>query len=118
MGGIGTQAVFGDDEFEVGIVVTQLGYEPFGGHAFASIFARAVLLHDRFRHQGNHGPHVRMDNRGAQHLMGIGDGPVAMHLLQTGRTVNRLGGERARAIERQSIAVLKEPHRFQRLAAL
>ena len=62
---IGTQAVFSDDEFEVGVVLTQLGNKPLGGIAFAIIFARAVLLHDRLRHQGNHGPHVRMDNRRA-----------------------------------------------------
>jgi hypothetical protein len=59
-----------------------------------------------------------MDNRRAEHLMGIGDRPIAVDLLQTGRTVNRLGGKIARAIERQSIAVLEEQHRCQRMAAL
>jgi hypothetical protein len=59
-----------------------------------------------------------MDDRRAEHLMGIGDRPVAVHLLQTGRTVDRLGGEIARAIERQEIAVIHEPHRFERVAAL
>lgn len=43
---IGTQAVFGDDELKVRVVLTQRGNKPFGGMAFAIIFARAVLLHD------------------------------------------------------------------------
>jgi hypothetical protein len=116
--GIGTQTVFSDDELEVGVIVPQLGNKALGGMAFAIIVARAVLLHDRFRHQGNHGPHVWMDHRRASHLMGIRDCPVAVDLVQTRRTVHRLRGARARAIEGQYIAVLQEHHRFERLPSL
>ena len=42
------------------MVLTQLGNEPFGGIAFAIIFGRAILFHERFWHQRNHCPHVRM----------------------------------------------------------
>lgn len=45
--------------------------------------------------------------------MGIRDCPVAVDLVQTRCTVQRLRGERARAIERQSIAVLQAHHRFE-----
>ena len=83
VGGIGTQTVFGHDELEVGVVLTQLGNEAFGGVAFTIIFARAVLFDDGFWHQGNHGPLVRMDKRRAQHLVGIRDRPVAVDLLET-----------------------------------
>jgi len=53
------------NELEVGVIVPQLGNKSLGGIAFAIIFARAVLLHDRFRHQGNRCSQVRMDNRRA-----------------------------------------------------
>ena len=101
MRGIGTQAVFGDNELEVRVVLAQLRNKPFGGIAFAIIFLRSILFHDRFRHQRNHCTHVRMNDRRAQHLMRIGDRPVAVDFLQTRCTVNRLGGKIPRAIERQ-----------------
>ena len=63
MRGIGTQAIFGDNELEVRVVPTQLGNEAFGGIAFTIIFLRAILLHNRLRHERNHFPHVWMDNR-------------------------------------------------------
>ena len=44
VGGIGTQAVFGDDELEVGVVLAQLGNKAFGGIAFTIIFGRAILF--------------------------------------------------------------------------
>jgi hypothetical protein len=40
MRSIGTQAVFGDDELEVGVILTQFGNEPFGGSALTIIFVR------------------------------------------------------------------------------
>jgi hypothetical protein len=81
MRAIGTQAVFSDDKLEVRVILAQLAKEAFGGIAFAIIFVRAILLDDRFRHQRNDFPHVWMDQRSAQHLMRIGDTPVAVHLL-------------------------------------
>ena len=65
------------------MILAHLGNEAFGGIAFASIFVRAILLDERFRHQRNDFPPVWMDKRSAQHLMRIGDTPVAVHLLQT-----------------------------------
>ena len=83
------------------MVLAQLGHKPFGGIPFTIIFVQPIGLHDRFRHQGNHGTQVRMNNRGAQHLMKIGDGPIAVDFLQTRGTVNGLGGKIPRPIERQ-----------------
>ena len=65
MRGVGTQAIFGDNELEVRVVPTQLGNEAFGGIPFTIIFVRPIVLHNRFRHQGNHCAHVWMDNRRA-----------------------------------------------------
>ena len=44
--GIGTQAVFGDDQFQVRMVLTQFGDQPLGRIAFTVVFARAILLRD------------------------------------------------------------------------
>jgi len=63
VGGIGTQTVFGDDELEVRVVLAQLGHKAFGGIPFTIILGRAIVLHDGFRQERNHGTHVRMDNR-------------------------------------------------------
>ena len=63
MRGIGTQTVFGDDELEVRVVLAQLGHKAFGGIPFTIILGRAIVLHDGFRQERNHGTHVRMDNR-------------------------------------------------------
>ena len=59
-----------------------------------------------------------MEKRRASQLMGLRDGPVAVDLGQTRRTVHRLRGALARAIARQERAVLQEHHRFERLASL
>jgi len=59
-----------------------------------------------------------MDDRRSEHLMSIGDRPVAVDLLETRCTVNRLGGKISRAIKGQPIVAIKEHHRFKRLAAL
>ena len=96
---IRTQAVFGDDALKVRVVLTQFDDKAFGGITFTIIFVCPIVLPDRFRHQGNHGTHVGMDERGAQHLMRIRDRPVAVDLVQTRCTVHRLGGKIPRAIE-------------------
>src|SRR5215475_1732237 len=115
---IGTQAVFGDDELEVRVILAQFDDKPFGSITFAIIFVRAILLPDRFRHQGNHGTHVGMDDRCAQHLMRIRHRTVAMYLVQTRGTVNGRGGKIPRAIEGQKVGIIEKRQRFQRLAAL
>ena len=60
------------------MVLAQLGHKAFGGIAFAIIFVRAIVVHNRLGHERNHGPLVRMDDRCAQHLMRIGDRTVAV----------------------------------------
>ena len=75
---IGTEAVFRDDALEVGMILTQLGHKAFGGIAFTIILVRAIAVRNRLGHEWNDGPLIRMDDRGAQHLMRIGDGPVAV----------------------------------------
>src|SRR5215471_1176109 len=83
MRGIGTQTVFSDDELEVGMSLAQLGHKAFGSIPFAIILVRPIAIDNRLRHERNDGPLVRMDDRGAQHLMRIGDGPVAVHPVYT-----------------------------------
>ena len=115
---IGTQAVFGDDELEVRMVLAQFDDKSFGGIAFTIIFVCPIVLPDRFRHQGNHSTHVGMDDRGAQHLMRIRDRTVTMHRVQTRGTVNGRGGKIPRAIEGQEVVALEKQHLFKRLATL
>ena len=118
MRGIGTQAIFGDDELQVWVVLTQHGNEPFGGMAFAIIFGRTVRFHNRFGHERNHFTEIRVDNRCAQHLMIVRNRPVTVDLVQTRRTVNRWGGKIPRAIEGHSIVTIQKHHVFKRLASL
>jgi hypothetical protein len=82
------------------------------------MFQRARPSRIRFGHQRNHGTHVGMDNRCAQHLVRARHRPVAVDLGQTRGTVHRLGGKIPRAIKSQQRVAIKERHRFQRLAAL
>ena len=103
MGGIGTQGVFGDDKLEMGVILAQLGDEAFRSIAFAIIFRRAVLLHNRLRHQRNHCTKIRMDERRAQHLVIRGDRAVAVFLVQARVTVDGLGGEIPGAIKGHQI---------------
>jgi hypothetical protein len=44
MGGIGTQTVFGDNQFEVGVVLTELEDQALGRIALTIIFLRAVVF--------------------------------------------------------------------------
>src|SRR5262249_30780237 len=81
--GIGTQTVFGDNALEVRVILAQLGYEALSGMPFTIIFPHAIVLQNRFGHQRNHGTHVWMDNRGAQHLVTVRNRPVAVDLLET-----------------------------------
>jgi hypothetical protein len=101
MGRIGTQAIFGDDEFEMRVILPQLGNETFGRIAFTIVFGRTILFDNRLGHQRNHFTLVRMDKRRAQHLVSIGDRTVAVDLVQARGTVNRWGGKIPRAIEGQ-----------------
>ena len=101
MRGIGAQTVFGHAELEVRIILAQLSHQAFGGIAFAIILLRAIVLHNRFGHQWNHFALLWMEKRCAQHLVIIGDRPIAVDLVETRRTVNRRGGKIPRAIEGQ-----------------
>jgi hypothetical protein len=115
---MGTQAVFGDDALEVGVILTQFGHEPFGGRALTIIVVRSLLVHERFRHPGEHFPTIRMDNRRAQQLMSLRHAPVPVGRVQTRRAVHRLRGKITRPIARPHVVAIKVRHWFQRLAAL
>jgi len=78
MWGIRTQTLCGDDALEVGMILAQLGHQAFGGIACAIIFVRAIAVRKRFGPERHDGPLVRMDDRGAQHLMRIGYRPMAV----------------------------------------
>src|SRR5918992_831179 len=49
--GIGTQAVFSDDELEMRVILAQFGEEALGRVAFTVVFLATVLLDDGLRHQ-------------------------------------------------------------------
>src|SRR6266446_6720922 len=66
----------------------------------------------------SHFPLVRMDNRGSQPLMIIRDRPVAVLLLKTRGTVNRLRGKISRAIKGHQVVALQKRHCFKRLTSL
>jgi len=118
VGSMGTQAVFSDEALEVRVLLAQLRHQALGGMPFAIIVVGSIVFDDRCRPQRHHGPHVWMDERCTQHLLSRGDTPVAVHLVQTRRTVNRRGGNIPRAIKRHSRGAIPKRHRFQRLAAL
>jgi hypothetical protein len=118
MGGIGTQTLFGDDAREVRMVLVSLGHKTFRGIAFTIIFVCPIVVRYRLGHERHDGPLGRMEDRGAQHLMRIGDGPIAVEPAETGGAVHRLGRKIPRAIKGQEIMAIKKCHRFQRLASL
>ena len=76
---IGTQAVLGEDELEVRVVLAEFNDKPFGGMAFTIIFVSNIVFHDRFRHQRNHDTHIWVNDGGDQHLMRIRDRPVEVN---------------------------------------
>src|SRR5262249_10355682 len=93
-------------------------YKALGGITFAIILIRPITVDNRLRHERYDGPLVRMNNRGPQPLMTIGDRTIAVDFVQTRGTVNRLGGKILCAIERQYIVPIQKHHRFKRLASL
>ena len=100
------------------VILAELGNEAFGGIALTIMFGRPILFHHRFGHQRNHGAHVRMNQRRAQHVVRIGGRTIAVNLVQTRRTVNRRRGQIPRAVEGQSVVAIQQYHLFKRLATL
>src|SRR5262249_31635037 len=118
VGSMRTQTLFSDDALEVGMILAPLGYKALGGIPCAIILIRSITVHNRLRHERHDGPLVWMDERSAEHLMRIGDGPVAVPSVYTRGTVNRLRRTILRAIQGQEVRAIQKCHRFQRLAAL
>lgn len=117
-GGMRTETVCGDDARERGMILAQLGPKPFGSLAFTSIVGRPIVPPQRFWHQGHHCPAVRRNNGGAQHVMTIGDRPMAVDCLRTRGAGHGWEGKILGAIERQSLGPLQKHPRCQRLATL
>jgi hypothetical protein len=115
---IRTPAVCGDNALAGWGVLAQFDDKPFGGIACTSIFVRPIVLSKRFRPQGNHGTHVGMDERGAQHLMRRRDRTVTRPRAQTRGPVQARGGKIPRAIEGSEVVTIETPHRCKRLATL
>ena len=86
-----------------------------GGVASHIIFGRAVLFDDRFWHQG-----IRWSGwtSAAPNIWEYVIDPLVVDLVETGGAVNRLEEKYLRPIEGQQVVIIKEHHRFQRLAAL
>mgnify|MGYP007023838319 FL=1 len=64
------------------MVLAKLRQKPFQGVAFAVVFRFAVLLEDRFGHQGDDFLVTGTDQRGTQQLMMVGDLAVGMVFFQ------------------------------------
>ena len=79
---------------EVGMVPTPCGHHACGGMAFTSMFVRAIVRDERFRHQRHHctlwregaSPRPASDEQG--------DRTVAVNLMQTRRPGHRRGGNK------------------------
>ena len=76
--GIGTQAVFSDDQFQVRVVLAQLGHQTLGCIAFTIVFIRAILRDNRFGHQRNHCALIGVNESRPQHLVAVGHGAVSL----------------------------------------
>src|SRR5262245_45791058 len=98
MRGIRAQAVFRDDDFAVGVILTKLGDETLRRVALAIVFLGAILFDNRLGPQGNDFAFVGVDERRTQQLMSIGHGAIAVVFFQTRVAVNIVGGKIARAI--------------------
>jgi hypothetical protein len=81
--GMGTQTICGDNALQVGMILAQLGHKALGGIPCAIILGRSITVDNRLRHERNDGPLVRMDDRSAQPLVRISEGPVAVHPVST-----------------------------------
>jgi len=117
-GSVRTQAVFGDDPLAVGVVLAQFRDEAFGGMALTIVFLGAVLLDNRLGHQRHDCALIGVNERGAQHLVPIGDGAMAVMRCQTRVTVHLVGGNIARTIEGSEVVAFHKHHLFKRFAAL
>jgi hypothetical protein len=60
VGSIGTQAVFGDDELEMRVILAQFGEKALGRVAFTVVFLAAILLDDGLGHERDHLRPVRV----------------------------------------------------------
>ena len=116
--GVGGQGVFDDDDWQMGMLATELLEPAAGGMALAVVLGLAVLLNNRLGSQGDDFLEVRMDQGGPQQLMGIGDPAAAMVLGQARGARDLGGGEVGRAIERQEITAVEINEAFEDLAAL
>jgi hypothetical protein len=76
--GIRTQAVFGDDQFQVRVVLAQLGDQTLGRMAFTIVVLRAIVLDNRFGHQRNHFVLIGVNESRPQHLVAVGHGAVSL----------------------------------------
>jgi hypothetical protein len=118
VGGIRTEALFGDDHLEMRVILTKLGDEALGRVALAIIFLRAVLFDHRLGHEGNDFSSVRVEKRCSKHLMGRGKRAIVGVFFPTRLAVHLLGGKIPRAIEGQQIMALDKHHRCENFATL
>ena len=117
-GGMGSQAVFSDQQLEVRVSLTQRGDETRGRVPRAIIFGGAILRENRCGHQRHPGTLVGVDERRTQPLMGGGTRAVSVVVCQTRIAVQRFGGHIARASEGSEVGALNKAPCFKGLAAL
>ena len=118
VGRVGAEGVLDDDHGQVGMLAAEAPEPAAGGVAFAVVLGVAVLVDDRLGRQRDDFLEIGMDERGTQHLVGIGDAAAAMVLLQTRRTVDLGGRIIGRSVEGQEVAAVEIDEGLQGLAAL
>jgi len=101
----------------MGVVLTKLRQEPFQRVAFAVVFRFAILLQDRFGHQGDDFLVAGTNQRGTKHLMMVGDRAVTMMFFHASGAMDFVGREILRAVEGQQIAVIQKAKLLQGLTA-
>jgi hypothetical protein len=76
--GIGTEAIFGDDQLEMRVVLAQFDEQTLGRIALTIVFVRAIWLDNRFGHQRNHFALVGVNEGRTQQLVAVGHGAIAL----------------------------------------
>ncbi len=117
MGPVGGQAVFDNDEGQLGVIAAQLFQEPLGGVSLTVVFRRPILVGNRLRSQWQHRLEGRMDEDGAYQLMVIAGLALAGFDPAVG-TADLTRGKLPRAIERHQILPVSILIRFERFVAL
>jgi hypothetical protein len=66
VGCVGAESIFGDDDRQIGMILSEFEEPPSGGVALTVVFGLSVLFADGLRRQGDDDLGVGMDDGGSQ----------------------------------------------------